>query len=71
MTKPIRTSDLPLAVGSSAQGIPVEIDRISPIVKLNYGIANPTGGTDFLLKEITGQKVLSNYNINTYNNASF
>lgn len=71
MAKPIRTSDLPLAVGSSAQGIPVEIDRISPIVKLTYSIADPLGGMRYPLREMADQKVLSNYTINTYDKASF
>lgn len=72
MAKPIRTSDLPLAVGSSAQAIPAEIDRIAPVVKLVYsGIADPLGGMRYPLREMADQKVLSNYTINTYDKASF
>lgn len=71
IVKPARTSNLPLTVGSSAQALPVEIDRVSPVVKLSYGIDDPLGGTMYPVHEMANQKVLSNYALNTYAKSSF
>lgn len=66
IVKPAYTSNLPLTVGSSAQALPVEIDRVSPAVKLSYGIDDPLGGTMYPVHEMANQKVLANYALNTY-----